>query len=142
MKKSKTTTLKLDQYQCQTCGRFFYINELDKSDLDLDFGCPYGCDNAGEFITKLNLEIKLNKKTTPKIERLYDPIDYHGKMFIVQAICKDDLKEYFTKKELEKITDDGMAIIAEKISSAITECDYWDIVAGACDHFKSYNLKK
>jgi hypothetical protein len=40
--------LHLSQYQCQTCGRFFYINDIDKSDFDIEFGCVYGCDDAGK----------------------------------------------------------------------------------------------
>jgi len=55
-------TLNLRQYQCQTCGRFFYINEDDISDYDLDFGCPYGCDDTGEFVREIHTEIKKVKK--------------------------------------------------------------------------------
>jgi hypothetical protein len=34
----------LEQYQCQKCGRFFYIDKKDKSDLDFNsYGCAYGC---------------------------------------------------------------------------------------------------
>jgi len=52
------TTLKLEQYQCEKCGRFWYINEDDKSSWDLDFGCPYGCDEAGKHTKNLHAEIK------------------------------------------------------------------------------------
>ena len=40
--------LDLEQYQCSMCGRFFYLNKLDISSLDLDFRCPY-CDSTGGF---------------------------------------------------------------------------------------------
>jgi hypothetical protein len=52
------TTLNLEQYQCQRCGRFFYINALDRGSLDLDFGCPYGCDDNGKHTRDISTEIK------------------------------------------------------------------------------------
>jgi hypothetical protein len=52
------TTLELEQYQCRTCGRFFYINTMDRSPLDLDFGCPYGCDDNGRHVQNVLTEIK------------------------------------------------------------------------------------
>jgi hypothetical protein len=50
-------TLNLEQYQCRRCGRLFYINVVDRSSLDLDFGCPYGCDDAGEHTRNICAEI-------------------------------------------------------------------------------------
>ena len=56
--------LNLEQYQCQRCGRFFYINEMDKSDFDLEFGCPYGCDDAGKLTRIIKIKIlKVNIAT-------------------------------------------------------------------------------
>lgn len=52
------TTLELEQYQCNTCGRFFYINKMDKSDFDLSFGCPYGCDDVGKHTRTIRTETK------------------------------------------------------------------------------------
>jgi len=52
------TTLNLEQYRCQRCGRLFYINEMDRSDLDLDFGCPYGCDDNGRHIRDIKAQVK------------------------------------------------------------------------------------
>ena len=52
------TTLNLEQYQCRQCGRLFYINKMDRSSLDLDFGCPYGCDDNGEHIRDLHAEVR------------------------------------------------------------------------------------
>ena len=72
----------------------------------------------------------------PKIKELHSPIDYYGKTFIVQTVCKEDLKEHFTPGELEKLTDADMSRIAEKISDAIMACDYWIMVEAACDYFK------
>ena len=52
------TTLNLEQYQCRGCGRFFYINAMDRSSLDLDFGCPYGCDDNGKHVRDIDTEVK------------------------------------------------------------------------------------
>ena len=41
--------LDLEQYQCRECRRFFYIFAMERSGLDFDFGCPYGCDDNGEL---------------------------------------------------------------------------------------------
>jgi len=52
------TTLNLEQYQCRSCGRLFYINTMDRSSLDLDFGCPYGCDDNGRHLRDIKTEVK------------------------------------------------------------------------------------
>ena len=65
-----------------------------------------------------------------------NPMDFFGKTFIVQTVCKEDLKSYFTPKQLKKLDDADMSKIAEKIADAIMYCDYWDIVENACDWFK------
>ena len=43
-------TLNLKEYRCRKCGRGFYVDEGERRDLDLDFGCPYGCDDNGRYI--------------------------------------------------------------------------------------------
>lgn len=52
-------TLDLEQYQCRSCGRLFYINTMDRSSLDLDFGCPYGCDDNGRHVRNIKTEVKV-----------------------------------------------------------------------------------
>ena len=54
--------LNLEQYQCRSCKRFFYINVMDRSSLDLDFGCPYGCDDSGMYIRDIRAEVKKTVK--------------------------------------------------------------------------------
>jgi len=55
--KIKGEELVIEQYQCQTCGRFFYIDEADRSDFDIEFGCVYGCDDAGKKVRTLTVKI-------------------------------------------------------------------------------------
>lgn len=71
----------------------------------------------------------------PKIEKLNAPVDYFGKTFIVSTICKEDLKDYFTPKQLEKLDDDDMSYIAGKLGDALQE-GYWDALSVVCDYFK------
>lgn len=80
--------------------------------------------------------IKISENEIPKIKKLHSPVDYYGKTFIVQTVCKEDLREYFTPGQLEKLTDEDMSRIAEKIGDAIMECSYWDIVETACNYLK------
>ena len=51
------TTLELEQYQCGKCSRFFYISKMDKTGLDLDFGCPFGCEDNGRHTRNLHTTI-------------------------------------------------------------------------------------
>ena len=48
VKKMKNSRNKhqIEDYQCGTCGRVFYIDPRERTALDLEFGCPYGCDDA------------------------------------------------------------------------------------------------
>jgi len=55
----------LEQYQCETCGRFFYINKGDKSSFDINYGCPYGCDDAGSLIRILTVMVVEKKEIPP-----------------------------------------------------------------------------
>ena len=47
----------LKQYRCRKCDRVFYINAAERSSLDLDFGCPYGCDDIGRQIGEVRAEV-------------------------------------------------------------------------------------
>lgn len=69
-------TLEIEQHQCRSCGRLFYINTMDKSWLDLDFGCPYGCGDNGRHVRDIKTEVEQVKDVSPpKPERG----DYYGK---------------------------------------------------------------
>jgi hypothetical protein len=40
--------LNLEEYWCRQCRWLFYINGVERTSLDIDFGCPYRCDDNGE----------------------------------------------------------------------------------------------
>jgi len=44
----------LEKYRCRQCGRFFYVHAAERHGLDLDFGCPYGCDDNGDRVGEIN----------------------------------------------------------------------------------------
>ena len=50
-------TLILERYQCADCGRLFYIDPKDTGNYMIDFGCPYGCDDAGTDTTRIEVKI-------------------------------------------------------------------------------------
>jgi hypothetical protein len=51
-------TLNLEEYRCRKCGRLFYIDGMDRHPLNLDFGCPHGCDGGSEHVRDVVAEIK------------------------------------------------------------------------------------
>ena len=51
------TTLHLQEYECRRCHRVSYINKMERSYLDLDFGCTYGCDDNGRLIRDIKAEV-------------------------------------------------------------------------------------
>lgn len=63
---NSNTNMKLREYQCQSCYRFFYINPLEKSNWDMDFGCPYGCDDAGMLVREIVCLMQTSKGTGEK----------------------------------------------------------------------------
>ena len=48
----------LEEYRCRRCGRAFYIDAAERSDLDLDFGCPHSCDDGSERMRNIVAEVK------------------------------------------------------------------------------------
>ena len=52
------TQLTLEEYRCRKCGRLFFINAMDRHPLNMDFGCPHGCDDGSERMRDIVAEIK------------------------------------------------------------------------------------
>jgi len=82
-------TLEIEQHQCRSCGRLFYINTMDKSWLDLDFGCPYGCGDNGRHVRDIKTEV----------EQVKD--DYRNKRItlkqLIVGLCAYEDSTYITK---------------------------------------------
>ena len=52
------TTLNLEEYRCRKCGRVFYIDAMDRHPLNMDFGCPHGCDDGSERMRAIVVGLK------------------------------------------------------------------------------------
>jgi len=50
-RKMKEVKMLIKHYKCGTCKRHFCIPWGERTSFDVDFGCPYGCDDAGELIS-------------------------------------------------------------------------------------------
>ena len=51
--KRNTRKARIEQYCCGMCGRVFYIDPRERTWLDIEFGCPYGCDDSGQVTGEL-----------------------------------------------------------------------------------------
>ena len=51
-------TLNLEEYRCKKCDRVFYIDAMDRHPLNMDFGCPHGCDDGSEHMRDIVAEIQ------------------------------------------------------------------------------------
>lgn len=60
-----------------------------------------------------------------KLKDLRQPLNFYGKTWIINTICKEDLKEYLKEKEIKEIDDAEMGNIANKISDFLMY-DYWN----------------
>lgn len=38
----------LAEYECRECKRKFYVIAGTRTNSDIEFGCPYGCDDNGK----------------------------------------------------------------------------------------------
>jgi len=47
----------LEEYRCRKCGRLFYIDGMDRHPLNMDSGCPHGCDDGSERMRDIVAEI-------------------------------------------------------------------------------------
>ena len=52
-------------------------------------------------------------------------MEKNNKAYNITSLCKDDLIGHFTKKEIEKITDQEMKWIAGKMADAYVENSFW-----------------
>jgi len=55
------------------------------------------------------------------------------KDYLVKSVCKEDLTDYLSKEQIEKLKDEDMKYIAEKMSDYLQDA-YWDALEEAIDH--------
>ena len=62
---------------------------------------------------------------TTKLPELNAKVKLYGSSsWVVNAIAKEDLKDYLNEQEIENLTDNDMVRIAEKLGDALMD-DYW-----------------
>lgn len=49
-----------------------------------------------------------------------------NKGFEVSSVCRADLQEHFTKKQIAKLTDRDMKWLARKMGDSFCDCCYWE----------------
>jgi len=59
-------TLEVEQYRCRNYGRLFWVKEADRAELNLDFGCPYGCDGNGRHVCRISARVE-KARTMPRV---------------------------------------------------------------------------
>jgi hypothetical protein len=111
------TTLVLEQYQCRKCSRFFYINKIDKSCLDLDFGCVYGCDDNGRHVMDIKTKIKEAEEIPQKKEEedvTGTVVEKNNDHKITITLCDGDFEQSMGRKPKDQEEFDKWAELAEK----------------------------
>ena len=123
------TTLNLQQFRCRKCGRFFYIDAMDRSSLDLDFGCPYGCDDNGRHIRNMSTEV--TEVTEAKKHKQPDRIRDRR---IVLNLCVEEFEMSVGRKPKNQAEFDQWTELAEK--GLLNGHIDWDILYECtCDAF-------
>lgn len=101
----KMNQITLEEYRCRKCHRLFYIDPVERHPLDLDFGCPYGCDDNGDRFGEIRAE--RNVVTTEPATRIKD----HR---ITIELSEDDFEGSMGRRPQDQAEFDQWAALAEK----------------------------
>jgi hypothetical protein len=118
MDESVICVLDMEQYKCLRCGRYFYIHKDSKASIEFDFGCPYGCDDSGWFISNIRAKIIAdnqvqNNRTENKDGKLPDQKDIYDYRIII-ILTKGDFELSMGRKPKSQEEFDRWAELAEK----------------------------
>ena len=134
MGESSRKTLRLEEYLCQRCDKSFYIESGDRGSLDLDFGCPYGCDDNGEHIRSLRSEIREVARTAAENQKRPGRIVSYA---IVLHLCPEEFELSMGRKPSSQAEFDRWSVLAEK--GLLNGHIDWDILYECtCDAMASY----
>ena len=98
----------LEEYRCRKCGRLFYIDAVDHHPLNLDFGCPHGCDDGSEPLRAIVAEIK---EAAGDCVSGYDRIKDHA---VVLPFSPDEFEMSMGRMPRDQEEFDEWARFAEK----------------------------
>ena len=68
--------------------------------------------------------------------------DFWYKGFPVTSVCREDLKQNFTEKEIRSLDDGDMARIAEKMGDAYCENGFWIDLSIIARHILDQNKEE
>lgn len=114
----KKETLNLEEYRCRQCRRLFYIDAVQRTSLDIDFGCPYGCDDNGERVRSITVGIE-----DPAVRHDVTGIKDHQ---IMMELCEGDFEQSMHRKPRDQEEFDEWACLAEK--GLLNGHIDWDII--------------
>jgi hypothetical protein len=111
MNESVGRMLQLEQYRCRKCDRLFYIESGDRAGLEWDFGCPFGCDDNGEYMCSIGSAIKKSTPAAARNEKASGRIRDHR---IILQICPEEFELSMGRKPKSQAEFDQWAALAEK----------------------------
>ena len=126
--------LRLEEYRCRRCHRLFYVESGDRGGLELDFGCPYGCDDNGEHLCSLGSAIREATEAVAKGRKTSEEIrDYR----IILHLCLEEFELSMGRKPKSQAEFDQWAALAEK--GLLNGHIDWDILYDCtCDAMTNY----
>lgn len=116
--------LTLEEYRCRKCGRLFYINAVDRHPLNMDFGCPHGCDDGTERLRYIVAEIK---ETTDGRVKDFSGIRDHE---VVLSLSPAEFERSVGRAPGDQGEFDAWAMQAEEL---LHDSIDWNVVC-ACAH--------
>lgn len=128
----------LEEYRCRRCNRLFYVESGDRGSMEVEFGCPYGCDDNGEHVCSLGSAIREvtqvaveDCKTSGQIK------DYR----MILNFCSEEFELSMGRKPKSQAEFDQWAALAEK--GLLNGHIDWDILYDcACDAMTNYRGDK
>jgi hypothetical protein len=100
--------LQLEEYRCRKCSRLFYINAAERSSLDIDFGCPYACDDNGERRRDVVAEVR--ETAEGPVNGPFGIKDHH----VVLSFSGEDFERSMNRRPKDQGEFDRWAFFMEK----------------------------
>lgn len=54
--------------------------------------------------------------------------------FEILSVCRDDLREYFSDEQINKLSDEDMRDIAQTVADILFETVYWQTLREVTEH--------
>jgi len=127
------TMLRLEEYRCRRCARLFYVESGERGGMELDFGCPFGCDDNGEHVCSLGSAIREVMEATRDDKTSGEIRDYT----IILRLCAEEFGLSMGRKPKSQAEFDEWAALAEK--GLLNGHIDWDILYDCtCDAMTNY----